>query len=395
MAVSVTAPAGFRAGGAWIGIKAGGALDAAFVGSADGEPVVAAAVFATTDSPAAPIEVSRAHLAGSGRRVRGVVLTSGNANAATGEAGRAAARRLLEAAAHAFGGRAEDYLIAQTGLIGISFPIDAALAGFGALTASVGVDERSAETAARAIMTTDTHPKTALVEGDGFRVGGLAKGAAMIAPQMATMLAVITTDAAVEAERLDAALRAAVETTFNRITIDGCSSTNDTVVALASGRGRSPGEEFEEAVREVCAQLAHQIVADAEGGSRVGVVRVLEARDEDEALLIARQIANSLLVKASLLGGDPYWGRVLAEVGAARRGVDPSGVRIWYQGMLVAEGGLEARGGWSANEHEELTRRMAQPEVDLAVALGRGSASATVLTSDIGHGYLEENRRTS
>lgn len=395
MAVSVTAPAGFRAGGAAIGIKAGGAMDAAFVGSADGEPVVAAAVFATTDAPAASIEVSRANLGASGRRVRGVLLTSGNANAATGEAGRAAARRLLEAAAAAFGGRADDYLIAQTGLIGIPFPLEGALAGFGALVGAVGVDEGCAEGAARAIMTTDTHPKTALVEGAGFRVGGLAKGAAMIAPQMATMLAVITTDAAVGAERLDSALRAAVEATFNRITIDGCSSTNDTVVALASGRGAVPGDDFEEAVHQVCSQLAYQIVADAEGGSRVGVVRVLEARDEDEALQIARQIANSLLVKASLLGGDPYWGRVVAEVGAARRGVDPGGVRVWYQGMLVADGGLEARGGWSADEHEELARRMLEPEVDLAVALGRGAASATVLTSDIGHGYLEENRRTS
>jgi glutamate N-acetyltransferase/amino-acid N-acetyltransferase len=393
--MSVTAPRGFRAGGLAIGIKPGGTPDCAFVGSDDGAPLVAAGVFTTTDTPAAPVVVSRRHLAASAQQARGVLLTSGNANAATGAVGERAAWALCARLADLLGGTPEEYLVCQTGLIGIPFPLENALAGLGALPGALGVDEAAGLAAARAMLTTDTRPKIAIAEGVGYRVAGIAKGAAMIAPQMATMLAVITTDAIVEADRLQRALGAAVERTFNRITIDGCTSTNDTVIALASGRAALADDAFEHHLEQVAASLARQIVEDAEGGSRVGAIEVLEARSEEEALAIARQIASSLLVKASLLGGDPYWGRVLAEVGASRRGIDPGRVRIAYQGMVVCERGEDARGSWSPERHEFLQAAMREREIHVEVRLGRGTASATVLTSDIGHGYLEENRRTS
>jgi glutamate N-acetyltransferase/amino-acid N-acetyltransferase len=395
VAVSVTAPAGFVAAGLAIGVKPAGALDCAFVGGSMGEPLVAAATFTQSDAPAAPVIVSREHLARSEGRIRGVVLTSGNANAATGEAGVAAARALCARVAALRGGRPEEYLVAQTGLIGIPFPIDAVLGPLGALPEELGTDEDAGLRAARAIMTTDTHPKVVVVEREGYRIAGMAKGAAMISPQMATMLAVITTDAVVERARLDAALHHAVEHSFNRITIDGCTSTNDTVVALASGVAGPADDAFEDALLDVAASLARQIVADAEGGSHVGVVTVHGARDDAEALGVARQIASSLLVKASLLGGDPYWGRVLAEVGAARRGIDPRGVRIAFQGMVVCEGGEEARGDWDAAQRAALSAAMTSREIAIDVWLSRGRASARMLTADIGHGYLEENRRTS
>ncbi len=393
--MSVTTPRGFVAAGLAVGIKGGGALDCAYVGSADAEPRAAAAVFTRSDTPAAPVLVSRTHLVRSQGWIRGVLLTSGNANAATGQEGLEAASRLLARVAELLGGEACDYLIAQTGLIGVPFPTATALDGLEALPKALDGGAEGAARAARAIMTTDSHPKTALAVGEGFTVAGIAKGAAMIAPSMATMLAVITTDAAVSPQRLSEGLAAAVEVSFNRITIDGCMSTNDTVVALASRQGASPGHDFEVALTAVAQDLARQIVGDAEGGSRLGVIDVVEALDEAEALAVARRIAESLLVKASLLGGDPYWGRVLAEVGAAQRGVDPRGVSIWYQDFLVCRGGEDARRGWTPQEHERLAAAMREREVRIRVAIGRGDAAARILTSDLGPGYLEENRRTS
>jgi glutamate N-acetyltransferase/amino-acid N-acetyltransferase len=393
--MSVTVPAGFVAGGVASGIKGDGRLDLAYVGFASGLRHVGAAVFTTNAAAAAPVLVSRSHLEASQGMLRGVVLSSGNANALTGEEGLRDARAMTEEAASVFGGAASDYLVCSTGLIGIPLPIDAVRAGIRALSDAVGGAKGAAERAARAIMTTDTHPKLVAVNGEGFAIGGMAKGAAMIAPNMATMLAVLTTDAILDPDRAKEALAWAVERTFNRITIDGCTSTNDTVVLLSSGLGAAPGPELEERLEEAAGSLARQIVADAEGGSRVGTIRVEGARDEAEALRVARQVASSLLVKCSLLGGDPYWGRVVAEAGVALADLDVTRVSVAYQHLTVLAEGRDVTREWDEARRAELARRMQEPEILVEIALARGSGAAEVLTADIGPGYLEENRGTS
>ncbi|MGH8996569.1 MAG: bifunctional ornithine acetyltransferase/N-acetylglutamate synthase, partial [Acidimicrobiales bacterium] len=233
--MSVTGPAGFVAAGGAAGIKAGGAPDVAVVATADGRPVPAAGVFTSNLAPAGPVIVSRQHLSATGGMAAAIVLTSGNANAATGEAGTAAAARLCELVGEGVGAEGHHVLIGQTGLIGVPFPIDVASAGLGVIVARRGSEPDDGAAAARAIMTTDTVPKEALVSADSFSVGAMAKGAAMLAPNLATMLAVLTTDARATPAELAEALRVAVGPSFNSLSVDGCTSTNDTVLALASG----------------------------------------------------------------------------------------------------------------------------------------------------------------
>jgi len=389
--VSVTAPKGFVASGVAAGLKAGGRADVALVATDDGRAVPAAAVFTANLAAAAPVQVSRRHLAESGGRVAAVVLSAGNANAATGEAGVAAAERLCALVAEGLGARAEEVLIGQTGLIGIPFPLQLAEAAVGPLLSARADGTASGAAAATAIMTTDTVAKEVVVQGDGFVVGGMAKGAAMLAPNMATMLAVLTTDAQVDADDLGPILAAAVGPSFNAMTVDGCTSTNDTVVLLASGRaGAAPREAFAEAVGEATRHLAEAMAADAEGATKVVHVAVSGARSDEEAHRAARKVADSLLVKCSFNGADPYFGRVLSELGTAGVAFDLDRAQVAYGGIVVCDKGV-------AVDHDgpAVAAHMAGRQIELACELGLGSGSSVVLTTDLGYGYIDENRTTS
>jgi len=392
--VSVTAAAGFVAAAGAVGIKADGAPDLALVATADGRPVPAAGVFTSNLAAAAPVQVSREHLVRSAGRAAAVVLTSGNANAATGEAGVHAAKGLCEVVARALGADVLEVLVCQTGLIGVPFPVGVLDAAAGVVSARAPGEE-AGRAAAEAIMTTDTVRKEAVVQVEGGRgpcvVGGMAKGAAMLAPHMATMLAVLTTDAEASPGTLHALLRDAVDTTFNRVSVDGCTSTNDTVLLLASGRaGPVPGDRLGAAVGEVCQSLAEQMVADAEGATKVARVVVTGAASDADAHAAARKVAGSLLVKCSLNGADPYWGRVVSELGSA-------GVAFELDRTSVSYGGIEVCAGGVAAPHDvrAVAAHMAGKVVEIACDLGLGSGEGAVLATDLGHGYIDENRTTS
>ena len=389
--MSVTAPAGFVAAGGSAGIKSGGAPDVAVVATADGRSVPAAGVFTTNLAPAAPVVVSREHLAATGGRAAAVVLTSGNANAATGAAGRSAAKRLCEIVATDVGAETSEVLVCQTGLIGIPFPIDAISGAVGPIVAARGPDAADAAAAARAILTTDTVVKEALVHGDGFSVGAMAKGAAMLAPHMATMLALLTTDARVDPAGLALALSAAVGPSFNSLSVDGCTSTNDTVLVLASGLAGQPAPgALSMVLAEACASLAEQMAADAEGATKTVRVEVSGAASDLEAHRAARAVADSLLVKCSLNGEDPYWGRVVSELASAGVSFDPDRVAISYGGVVVCRDGVAAD-----HDAEAVRHHMAGRDLHLGCALHLGSGWGSILSTDLGHGYIDENRTTS
>jgi glutamate N-acetyltransferase/amino-acid N-acetyltransferase len=387
--VSVTAPAGFVAAGVHCGIKASGAPDLALVATADGAPVSAAGVFTSNLATAAPVLVSRAHLSETSGRSAAVVLNSGNANAATGKQGYDDAERTCALVAAGLHCRAEEVLVCSTGLIGIPLPMDAVESGVGPLVAA-----RSAgggPDAAEAIRTTDTCRKEVVVPGNGFTVGGMAKGAAMLAPNMATMLAVLTTDAAIDPAGLQGALADALDSSFNALSIDGCTSTNDTVLLLAGGR-TGPVDEgaLRAAVGEACRSLAEQMAGDAEGATKVVRVRVTGAVSTEEARRAARRVAESQLVKCSLFGADPYWGRVVSELGSAGVAFDPDVVSIAYGSTVVASNGVA-----TAHDAAAVARHLAGRHVEIAADLGLGAAEATILTNDLTPAYIDENRRTS
>jgi glutamate N-acetyltransferase/amino-acid N-acetyltransferase len=389
--VSVTAPKGFVAVGGSAGIKAVGVPDVAVVATVDGQPVAAAGVFTSNLATAAPVQVSRAHLAATEGRAAAVILTSGNANAATGQPGRDAALALCGQVALGIGAQRQDVLICQTGLIGIPFPIDVALPEVGEIVRFRSPGPEAGAAAARAIMTTDTVPKEVLIEADGFSVGGMAKGAAMLAPNMATMLALCTTDAAVEPETLQAALRAAVNASFNTMTVDGCTSTNDTVLVLASGLGSRPSADaLTAALTEACTSLAEQMVDDAEGATKVSHILVVGAESDAAAHIAARKVADSMLVQCSLNGEDPYWGRVVSELGSAGVSFDPDTVSVAYGGVVVCAGGVAV-----AHDAAAVSAHMGGRHVEIVCDLGLGSGAAAVLGTDLGYGYIDENRTTS
>ena len=392
--MSVTAPKGFVAAGGSAGIKSGGRPDLAVVATADGVAVPGAAVFTANKAAAAPVQVSRAHLAASAGRVSAVVLSSGNANAATGQAGLEAARRLCELVGGGIGAATEEILICQTGLIGIPFPLGVVEPEVSGIVAARQAGEAAGASAAEAIMTTDTVRKEVVVRGDGFVIGGMAKGAAMLAPNMATMLAVLTTDAGAEPEVLGQVLRRAVVPSFNSITVDGATSTNDTVILLANGAAGAAGavdaEALEAAVTEACTSLAEQMVADAEGATKVVHVRVTGAASDTEAHRAARQVADSLLVKCSLNGADPYWGRIVSELGTAGVAMELERVTISYGGVAVCR-----RGEAAGHDAAAVAAHMAGRVIDLHCDLGLGSGAGVVLTTDLGYGYIDENRTTS
>jgi glutamate N-acetyltransferase/amino-acid N-acetyltransferase len=389
--VSVVAPAGFTAGGVACGIKASGELDLSLVAVGGDAAVSAAAVFTQNLVVAAPVVVSRRHLAATGGRAAAVVLSSGNANAATGERGEADAEAMCALVARGLGCPPEAVLVCSTGLIGIPLPMDAVAGGVPRLVAGRGGGPTHGIAAAEAIMTTDTHRKETVVRGDGFSVGGMAKGAAMLAPNMATMLAVLTTDAAVEPQALDRVLRAGVADSFNAVTVDGCTSTNDTVLILASGRSGPPDlDQFAAAVATACEDLATQLVGDAEGHTKVVRVRVTGAVSDAEARSAARKVAESQLAKCSWFGGDPYWGRVASDLGTAGVKLDPAELTIAYGGTVVSRGCVGA-------EHDvaAVAQHMAGENIEVHCDLGVGDGHARVLTNDLAPGYIDENKGTS
>lgn len=389
--MSVTAAQGFEAGGLGCGIKDGGRPDLAIVTTADRKPVPAAGVFTRNLACAAPVQVSRDHLADG--RAAAVVLSSGNANAATGERGRADARRMAALTGAGLGCDAADVLVCSTGLIGYYLPMAALEAGIPELAA--GLDGATA--AADAILTTDTVRKEAVarVAGSDAVVGGMAKGAAMLAPAMATMLAVVTTDARIDSEPLHTALCAAVDTTFNQLCVDACTSTNDTVLVLANGRTGAQVTTateigaFTDALTRVCGSLAEQMARDAEGATKLARITVRGAATTDEARRAARTVAASQLVQCSLNGEDPYWGRVLSELGVSGARFDQEQVQIAYNGVLAC------RDGVAAGNEDSLAATMREHEIHIECDLHAGPAVATMLFTDLSHAYIDENRGTS
>jgi len=379
--VTVTAPRGFRATGVAAGLKSTGRPDVALVVN-DGPDHHAAGVVTGNRVQAAPVVWTRQVLADG--RVDAVLLNSGGANACTGPEGFADTHRSAEHVAAVLGLSAGDVAVCSTGLIGERLPMPALLAGVDAAAAALATD--GGVDAALAIITTDTVPKTAVViDAAGWTVGGMAKGAGMLAPGLATMLVVLTTDARTTSAHLDAALRAATRVTFDRVDSDGCMSTNDTVLLLASGASGVEADPaaLADAVREVCARLARALVADAEGASHDIAIEVVHAADEDDALEVARAVARSNLFKAAVFGKDPNWGRVLAAVGTTRAAFDPLALDVAMNGVQVCR----AAGVGDDRSGVDLSGR----DVRVVVDLHAGDATVTVWTNDLTHDYVHEN----
>jgi glutamate N-acetyltransferase/amino-acid N-acetyltransferase len=381
--VSVSGPQGFRAAGVAAGIKSNGRPDLALVVN-DGPRFAAAGVFTRNKVKAAPVLWSQQVLADG--QLRAVVLNSGGANACTGPEGFQTAHATAERAAELLEVGPIDVAICSTGLIGAQLPRGAVLDGVAAAVAALAADAGAGLAAATAVMTTDTVAKEAAhVDPVGWRIGGFTKGAGMIAPSMATMLTVLTTDAVLDASELHAALRAAVRVSFDRLDIDGSMSTNDTVLLLASGASGAEPEPaaFTAALTGVCRGLAEQMQADAEGVTKRIRVRVTGAADEDDAVTVARSVARDSLVKTALFGSDPNWGRVAAAAGYAEAQLDPERLDVTINGALLCRGGAAA-GDRSA---ADLTGK----DVLVEVELGLGDGTAEILTTDLSHAYVEEN----
>lgn len=385
--MSVTEVPGFTAAGVTCGIKPSGKPDLALVSTADGAAVSAAGVFTSNKMTAAPVLVCREHLDATGGKAAAVVLNSGNANAATGAQGMADARRMCAETAAALGVAPAEVLVCSTGLIGYALPMDTVSAGITAAAQALAAD--GGPQAAEAIMTTDTVSKQVLIAGDGFTVGGMAKGAAMLEPNMATMLAVLVTDAAADPAILQQALRSGVAGTFNTLTVDGAESTNDTVLMLANGQaGPVDPDALTEAVAAACESLAIQMADDAEGATKTVFLRVTGAASEAEAAKAARDTANCQLVKCSWYGQDPYWGRIASEMGAAGVAFDHTKLTIAYGPHLVYDHGEPAH-------PPELAQYMTGRRLDLHVDLGMGDGQARIITTDLTHAYIDENMGTS
>ncbi|MFC7895155.1 bifunctional glutamate N-acetyltransferase/amino-acid acetyltransferase ArgJ [Streptomyces sp. NPDC057381] len=382
--MSVTSARGFRAAGVAARIKHSGGRDLAVVVN-DGPRHAAAGVFTSNRVQAAPVRWSRRVV--SDGTVRAVVLNSGGANACTGPRGCQDACATAERAAGRLGLAAADVAVCSTGLIGVPLPMDRVLSGVdGAVDRLSGAGGRDA---ALAVMTTDTVPKTAAVTRDGWTVGGMAKGAGMLAPGLATMLVVLTTDADLDAGLLDRALRAATRVTFDRIDSDGCMSTNDTVLLLASGAcGVTPEYgAFAEAVRAVCDDLGRQLVRDAEGAGKEIRVEVVGAADEDDAVEVGRSVARNNLLKCAVHGEDPNWGRVLSAVGTTSAAFEPDRLNVAVNGVWVCKDG-------SVGEDRSLVD-MSGREVDITVDLAEGPHSAVIRTNDLTTDYVHENSEYS
>ena len=384
----VTAPAGFRATGIAAGIKASGALDLALVFN-EGPDHAAAAVFTRNKVKAAPVLWSQQVLTTG--RLRAVVLNSGGANACTGPVGFQDTHATAEAVAAALSDwgtetGAIEVAVCSTGLIGDRLPMDKVLAGVTEIVHEMAGGLTGGEEAARAMMTTDTVPKqVALHHSGNWTVGGMAKGAGMLAPSLATMLCVITTDAVASSDALRAALNRASAMTFDRLDVDGSCSTNDTVLLLASGASEiAPSQsDLDDAVLRVCDDLCAQLQADAEGVTKRVIVTVAGAASEDDALTAARVVARDSLVKTALFGSDPNWGRVLAAVGMAPVVLEPDRISVSFNGSAVCVDGVGAPGAREVDLSGE--------EIDVTIDLGVGNDRASIRTTDLSHAYVEEN----
>ncbi|MGK5497523.1 bifunctional glutamate N-acetyltransferase/amino-acid acetyltransferase ArgJ [Streptomyces sp. URMC 125] len=378
--MSVTAAKGFTAAGVAAGIKDNGGPDLALVVNT-GPKQAAAGVFTSNRVKAAPVLWSEQVLRGG--RVSAVVLNSGGANACTGPLGFQDTHATAERAAEVLGHSAAEVAVCSTGLIGVRLPMDRLLPGIEKAAAELSA--HGGDRAAIAIKTTDTVHKTAVAEGEGWVVGGMAKGAGMLAPGLATMLVVLTTDADVDAPGLDTALREATRTTFDRVDSDGCMSTNDTVLLLASGAsGITPDAgEFAEAVRTVCDDLAQQLVRDAEGASKDIRIEVVNAASEDDAVEVGRSIARNNLLKCAVHGEDPNWGRVLSAIGTTSAAFEPDRLNVAINGVWVCRNG-------SVGEDRELVD-MRYREVRITADLAAGDASAVIWTNDLTADYVHEN----
>ncbi|MFB8037228.1 bifunctional glutamate N-acetyltransferase/amino-acid acetyltransferase ArgJ [Streptomyces sp. NPDC056004] len=379
--MSVTAAQGFSAAGIAAGIKESGNPDLALVVN-HGPRRAAAGVFTSNRVKAAPVLWSEQVLKGG--EVTAVVLNSGGANACTGPKGFQDTHATAEKAAEVLTGHnAGEIAVASTGLIGTLLPMDKLLPGIE--QAAAALSEHGGEKAAIAIKTTDTVHKTAVAGGEGWTVGGMAKGAGMLAPGLATMLVVLTTDADVDPAGLDSALRAATRTTFDRVDSDGCMSTNDTVLLLASGAsGIAPEQgEFAEAVRAVCADLARQLIGDAEGASKDIRIEVINAATEDDAVEVGRSIARNNLLKCAIHGEDPNWGRVLSAIGTTKAAFEPDQLNVAINGVWVCKNG-------GVGEDRDLVD-MRYREVEITADLAAGTESAVIWANDLTADYVHEN----
>ncbi|MCP2319895.1 glutamate N-acetyltransferase [Nocardia amikacinitolerans] len=384
----VTAPLGFRAAGIAAGIKASGKPDLALVFN-EGPEYAAAGVFTRNQVKAAPVLWSQQVLKSG--RLRAVILNSGGANACTGPGGFQDTHQTAEKLAEALSNwgtetGAGEIAVCSTGLIGDRLPMDKLLPGITEIVHEMGGGMSGGADAAYAIMTTDTVPKEAAFHHrDKWNVGGMAKGAGMLAPSLATMLVVLTTDAAVSAEQLDKALRNATRLTFDRLDVDGSCSTNDTVLLLANGGSEvTPSQdELDAAVLAVCDDLAAQLMADAEGVTKRVTITVTGAVDEEQALIAARAVARDSLVKTALFGSDPNWGRVLAAVGIAPITLDPNRISVSFNGNPVCVDSVGAPGARQVD--------LSGADIAVLIELNVGDGTATVRTTDLSHGYVEEN----
>ena len=376
----MTVPQGFKASGVRAGLKKSGNLDFALVQNL-GPLNSAASVFTTNRCLANPVLWSKEVMADG--QVSAIVLNSGGANCYTGPEGFQTTHATAEAVANKLSISAGDVIVCSTGLIGEQLDRAKVLAGVDAAVASLHED--GGFDASEAIMTTDSKPKRAVIKRDGWSIGGMAKGAGMLAPGLATMLVVLTTDAVLSSAQLDQALRAATRVTFDRLDSDGCMSTNDTVSLMASGAsGIEPGlDEFTEALTHECKDLALQLLSDAEGSSHDIAIEVVNAANEDDAVEVGRSVARNNLFKAAIYGNDPNWGRILAAVGVTKAAFDPYDIDVFINGVRVSSKGQPDQ----SRDLVDLTPRL----VEIQISLNAGAHSATVWTNDLTHEYVEEN----
>jgi len=386
--MSVTAPEGFVASGMHAGIKRR-KFDMAMIATEDCVPVSCAAVFTQNKFAAPPVEFDRATLDANGGKAAAVVVNSGNANAGTGSPGYKNAQLMAAATGEALQVANSHVLVCSTGIIGTPLPMEPILSHIPKLAKKLSVD--GAHDAARGILTTDHQAKEVMIRGSNFTLGGMAKGCGMIAPNMGTMLAFLTTDADVPRSVMQKALKAASDATFNTLNVDGATSTNDTAMLFASGRrGKADHDEFANAVLAACRELTMLMARDAEGMTRIAHVTVTGAHTNEEARIAAKSIVENNLVKCSWYGGDPYWARLMPAAGSAGVDLNVAKSRVAYGGVVVAAGGVGI-------DHDGLTlaEHMMADEVSIEVHLGAGHGSAKMIGIDLGPGYIKENSKTS
>ncbi|HEV2594733.1 MAG TPA: bifunctional glutamate N-acetyltransferase/amino-acid acetyltransferase ArgJ [Sphingomicrobium sp.] len=386
--MSITAAEGFVAAGCHAGIKRR-KFDMALIATEDLEPVPCAAVFTQNKFAAPPVALDRATLAANGGRVAAIIVNSGNANAGTGRPGYKDAQLMAAATGDALQVANSHVLVCSTGIIGTPLPMDPILSHVPKLAKKLSVD--GADDAARGILTTDHRAKQVVIRGSSFTVGGMAKGCGMIAPNMATMLAFLTTDADVPRSVMQDALKNATDASFNTLNVDGAMSTNDTAILLSSGkRGKADHAEFADAVLAACRDLTLQMARDAEGMTRMAHVTVSGAASDEDARIAAKAIVENNLVKCSWYGGDPYWGRLMAAAGSTGVDFDVEKSFVAYGGIKVAKGGVGVE-----HDGQALSEHMMGDEVEIEVHLGGGRGNARMIGIDLGPGYIKENSKTS